>query len=169
MLSSIQLREAMPSDKDVLQYWDEQPHIIASDPNDDWQWENELKFKPSWRQQLIAELNGKPIGFVQIIDPQFEDSGYWGEVGGGKRAIDIWIGEQENLNKGYGTLMMREALSRCFASPEVMEIWIDPLEQNTAARRFYERLGFEFLEIRRFGKDVCAVYRLTRATFQNRR
>ena len=168
-MTSIQLREALPSDLDTLKYWDEQPHIISSDPNDDWDWENELQHKPSWRQQLIAERYGRPIGFIQIIDPQFEDSGYWGEVGAGIRAIDIWIGEKDNLNKGYGTLMMQEALARCFACSGVMEIWIDPLEQNTAARRFYERLGFEFMEIRRFGKDLCAVYRLTRAVYDNQK
>ena len=36
--------------------------------------EEELKRNPAWREQLVAELDGKAIGFVQIIDPYLEDS-----------------------------------------------------------------------------------------------
>jgi hypothetical protein len=85
--------EAPPGGAALLRHWDEQPHVIASDPNDDWQWETELGKSPGWREQLIAQLDGRPIGFVQIIDPACEESHYWGEVPHGLRAIDIWIGE----------------------------------------------------------------------------
>jgi aminoglycoside 6'-N-acetyltransferase len=39
---------------------------------------------------------------------------------------------------------------------------IDPITTNTAAIAFYRRLGFTFLENRRFGQDDCAVHQLTR-------
>ena len=55
-------------------YWDEQPHVIESDPNDDWNWEVELARDPDWREQLIAEVDDVPVGFIQIIDPTREDS-----------------------------------------------------------------------------------------------
>ena len=42
-------------------------------------------------------------------------------------------------------------------------ILFDPLASNTRAHRFYERLGFRFIEQRRFGEDDCFVYRLSRA------
>ena len=76
----INLRPATVNDLTLLRHWDEQPHIIASDPNDDWGWEIELKRTPDWREQLIAEIDGRPIGFIQIIDPALEDSYYWGDV-----------------------------------------------------------------------------------------
>ena len=41
-------------------------------------------------------------------------------------------------------------------------VWIDPLASNEAAIRFYERLGFEFVEERDFGDDHCRVYRFAR-------
>jgi aminoglycoside 6'-N-acetyltransferase len=63
------LRPARPGDAPRLRRWDEAPHVVASDPNDDWGWETELARFPDWREQLIAELNGRPVGFVQIIDP----------------------------------------------------------------------------------------------------
>ncbi len=36
------LRPATYADLTLLRYWDEQPHVVASDPNDDWGWEVEL-------------------------------------------------------------------------------------------------------------------------------
>lgn len=161
--STITLRPATLSDVGLLRSWDEQPQVVAADPNDDWSWEVELARTPTWREQLVAELNDRPIGFIQIIDPAQEDSHYWGDVPANLRAIDIWIGEAAELGKGYGTTMMRLALARCFADPLVTTVLIDPLTNNTRAHRFYERLGFKFLEHRRFGDDDCSVYRLDRA------
>ncbi len=162
-MSLIKLRTANINDLSLLRHWDEQPHVWASDPNDDWGWEIELEKNPVWREQLIAELDGRPLGFIQIIDPLLEESHYWGDVAPDLRAIDIWIGEAGDLSKGYGTTMMKLALERCFAVPKVTAVIIDPLASNTDAHRFYERLGFKFVEPRRFGEDDCFVYRLDRA------
>jgi hypothetical protein len=63
------LRPAAPADLALLRRWDEQPHVMASDPNDDWGWEVELGRSLDWREQLIAEVDGRPVGFIQIIDP----------------------------------------------------------------------------------------------------
>ncbi len=78
MQGVIKLRPATPADLELLCQWDEQAHVIASDPNSDWGWEAELGRNPDWREQLIAELDGRPIGFIQIIDPEHEESHYWG-------------------------------------------------------------------------------------------
>lgn len=163
----VKLRPATPDDLPILQYWDEQSHVIAADPNDDWEWETELHRAPDWREQLLAELDGHPIGFVQIIDPALEETHYWGDVPKGLRAIDIWIGEKSDLGKGYGTIMMQLSLERCFTDPTVEAVLIDPLATNTRAHRFYERLGFRFVERRWFGTDDCLVYRLDRSAWDN--
>lgn len=60
------------------------------------------------------------------------------------------------------------ALDRCFRVPDVTAVVIDPLASNLAARRFYERLGFEEVGPRRFGEDDCVVYRMNRANWQQR-
>jgi aminoglycoside 6'-N-acetyltransferase len=162
----IKLREATINDLALLQHWDAQPHTIASDPSDDWDWEVELIRTPSWREQLVAELDGRPIGFIQIIDPLLEETHYWGDTAPNQRAIDIWIGEADDLGKGYGTAMMQLAIERCFAAKSVNQILIDPLVSNTRAHKFYERIGFEFVELRRFNEDDCYVYKLTREKWQ---
>ena len=163
----MKLRPATPADVGLLRRWDEQPHVIASDPNDDWQWETELARKPDWREQLIAEIDGRPVGFVQIIDPHREETRYWGEVPPALRALDIWIGDPADLGQGYGSRIMNMALARCFADPAVRAVLIDPLAGNVGAHRFYERLGFRFVERRRFGADDCFVYRLDRADYRS--
>lgn len=163
---TLTLRTATIADLELLRRWDEQPHVVAADPNDDWQWETELRRTPEWREQLIAELDGRPIAFVQILDAAREETHYWGDVRENARAIDIWIGEADDLGKGYGTQIMRMALARCFADPTVTAVLIDPLASNTRAHRFYERLGFEFLEDRRFGTDECRVYRMARSQYE---
>lgn len=158
----IKLRPATYHDLELLKYWDSKQHVIDCDPDGDWNWEVELKRKPVWREQLMAELNRKLIGFVQIIDPYQEESHYWGAVKPNKRALDIWIGEEKNLNKGFGSTIMELAIARCFAHPEVDGILVDPLKTNTKAHRFYERLGFEFVEEREFDGITCYVYELRR-------
>ncbi|MBC6994440.1 GNAT family N-acetyltransferase [Neolewinella lacunae] len=158
----LQLRPASLDDLPLLEYWDTQPHVVDSDPSDDWNWAEELAREPPWREQLVAELAGEPIGFLQIIDPYHEETHYWGDVAPNLRAIDIWIGEANHLGQGHGTRMMQLAIERCFRHPEVTGILIDPLKTNTRAHRFYERLGFTFMEERSFENDVCYVYLLPR-------
>jgi aminoglycoside 6'-N-acetyltransferase len=45
----------------------------------------------------------------------------------------------DDLNRGYGTTMMRMAIERCFADPSVTAIINDPLASNSRAQRSYER------------------------------
>lgn len=163
----LSLRKATSNDIDLLKLWDQQSHVIESDPNEDWDWEVELSHEPFWRQQLVAEVNEKAIAFIQIIDPYHEETHYWGDVQKNLRAIDIWIGEENYLNKGYGTEMMNQAINICFNQAEVSAIVIDPLASNAKAHRFYERLGFKFVEERWFGKDLTFVYRLDKINFKN--
>ncbi len=166
-MNSIKLRTENINDLKILRHWDKQPHIIESGV-EDWDWEDQIGTEYDWRESLIAELDGRPIGFMEIIDPYLDEENYWGEnVEPNLRAIDIWIGEEEDLGKGYGTEMMRLALEKCFAPPEVKAVIIDPLASNKDAHRFYKRLGFKFVEERSFDEDDCFVFVLTREDWQN--
>ena len=163
----MRLRLATPDDLALLQSWDRQPHVVAATGSDGvFDWKGELPHHVPWREFLIAEVDGRPIGMMQIIDAAEEETHYWGEAEPNLRAIDIWIGEPGDLGKGYGTQMMRLALERCFADPKVTAVLIDPLASNTAAHRFYERLGFRAVERRTFGADDCIVYRLERGVWR---
>jgi len=175
--STVRLRPAVADDADLLARWDLEPHVIACSTDDP---EAEVAFGGiEWREELadqsdvsfyrIAEVEGRPIGVMQICDPHREPTHYWGEIEPGLRAIDIWIGPSEALGHGYGTRMMTLAIDDCFADPAVSAIVIDPLNSNADAHRFYQRLGFEVVGRRMFDADDCLVHRLERTTWEARR
>jgi aminoglycoside 6'-N-acetyltransferase len=166
----MKLRPMTPADIALLEYWDAKPHVAAAGGDGDWfDWQVELAQNPPWREMLIAEIDGRPVGALQIIDAAEEESHYWGDIGPGFRAIDIWIGEEADLGRGFGSEMMRLAIERCFADARTSAIVIDPLQSNTRAHRFYERCGFKRVGPRRFGPDDCIVYRIDREDWQVRR
>lgn len=174
----ISLRLATRADAELLRQWDRAPHVIAAkhtippteeelaEEEAEWSWDVEVQRTLPWRELLIAEDDGRPVGFLQVIDPALEESHYWGACAPDLRAVDIWLGEPADLGRGYGTEIMRQVLERCFAPAEVTAVIIDPLASNERALRFYRRLGFEHVEDRGFGTDQCAVYQLTRARWR---
>lgn len=163
------------ADVPLFERWSRQPHVIAATTDDpaaeqafeDANWPDELAAQDEYNEYLVAELNGRPIGAMQLIDPNLEKTHYWGEIQPDLRAVDIWIGESDCLGKGYGETMMRLAFQRCFADPAVTAIVIDPLASNKRAHRFYRRLGFEPIGRRMFGDDDCIVHELSRDAWRN--
>ncbi len=173
---ALRLRPATLADADLLASWDREPHVIACSTDDPGaevafggiEWREEFGDQSEVSFYRIAEVGGRPIGVMQIIDPHLEPTHYWGEIEPGLRALDIWIGPKDALGRGWGTEMMRQALDACFADPQVHGVVIDPLASNTDAHRFYQRLGFRPEGRRMFGDDDCLVHRLTRADWEAR-
>ena len=172
----LSLRTATRADIPTLQRWDRDPVVIASTSDDpdaavafgeenDWEENIGLHQSDVW-EYWIAEIDGRPIGAMQMIDPHREPTRYWGDIGPNLRALDIWIGEPDARGKGCGEMMMRLGIARCFSDPATTAIVIDPLASNTRAHAFYQRLGFEPVERRMFGEDDCLVHKLTRADWR---
>ncbi len=172
--SEVRLRPATPDDAELLAIWDREPHVIAcsiDDPEADIafggiQWREEPEDQSEISVYRLAEADGRPIGAMQVCDPHLESTHYWGDTEPNLRAIDIWIGPKDALNRGYGTRMMTLALDAAFAAPEVVAVVIDPLNTNTDAHRFYQRLGFAVVGRRMFGEDDCLVMTLKRADWR---
>lgn len=164
---AISLRIAEPSDVATLKYWDTKPHVIASGGIDDsYDWEKEVARVVPWQEILIAEIDNRPIGVIVAIDPAEEITHYWGEIEANLRALDIWIGEEADLDKGYGTQMMEQVLKRCFSDPKIKAVLVDPLITNIKALNFYEKMGFKQIEQRKFGNDECFVYKIERRDYE---
>ena len=169
------LRTAVLADAALLTAWDAEPHVVrcttdnpdATVARDAGEWESELESPtPHW-EHLVAEVDGRPVGAMLIIDPALEPTHYWGDIGLGLRALDIWIGPADALDRGYGSQMMAQAIDRCFADPAVEAIVIDPLTSNADAHRFYRRMGFNAVGRRTFGEDECLVHRLERTEWRS--
>ncbi|WP_241209640.1 GNAT family N-acetyltransferase [Brevundimonas fluminis] len=171
---TVTLRPATAADAPLLAAWDRQPHVIAcssDDPDaevafDGIDWADELSNSAYELTYVIAEVAGEPVGVMAVCDPHTEPSHYWGEIEPDLRAVDIWIGPPEWLNRGVGTRMMTQMLDRCFAEPRVKAVVIDPLNSNVAAHRFYRRLGFREEGRRTFAADDCLIMRLTRQDWE---
>lgn len=158
------LRLASLADVPLLRHWDSQPHVREAVGPDAgrFDWAEEIPRDFAWREILIGQVSGRPVGVLVIIDPAEEESHYWGDCGPNLRAIDIWLGDAADLGRGYGSAMMRQALDRCFSVPAVTGVLVDPLTKNTRAHRFYRHLGFRPVERRVFGSDDCLVHRIER-------
>jgi aminoglycoside 6'-N-acetyltransferase len=168
----IVLRPATLNDVPLLDLWDLEPDVIPATSDDpdapkafgETSWPDELALVRHDFQYFIAELDGRPIAGLQVIDPHTEPTMYWREVQPHLRAIDIWIGSAADRGQGFGRQVMRLAIEACFRDADVRAIIIDPLVSNTRAHTFYQRLGFRPEGIRELGEDddVCLVHRLTR-------
>lgn len=164
---TMRLRSATLADLPTLLAWDDDPDVDASGGADDgFDWGAELPRRVGWREILIVEAHGRPVGVVVAIDPLLEETRYWGACEPGLRALDVWIGAASDRGRGFGAAMMRLALERCFAEPSVSAVLLDPLAANVRACRFYERLGFTAVDRRLFGEDDCVVYRLERSAWR---
>lgn len=154
----------------MLERWDTNPAVVAATSDDDsaerafggLDWREEIRHDSDVSYYLIAEVDGRPVGALQICDPHAEPTHYWGDIQSNLRAIDIWLAAESDRGKGYGREMMRLAHERCFADAAVTAVVIDPLVTNTRAIAFYERLGYATIGRRRFGDDDCLVLELTR-------
>jgi len=166
---SVIFRAATIDDSYLLKNWDLDEAVEYSGGDDDcYDWDYELPRNVDWREFLIAEVDAVPIGMIVLIDALREESHYWGQdVPTDSWAIDIWIGDQEHRSKGYGALMMQQALQRCFVNHGASSVLIDPLQSNHRAIKFYRRVGFTDVGPRQFENDDCLVMSMTRDMFEN--
>ena len=150
---------------ELLTRWEDDADVAAAlgGRSADWyDWPTELVRDVPWRELLIVERDGRPIGFMQLIDASEEESHYWGNVEAGTRALDIWIGSPEDWGCGLFAPAMQAAVRRIFQQHGAETIVIDPQVSNRRAIAFYERLGFDRIGVRELDGDSCLVMHLRR-------
>lgn len=163
----VELRSMTVHDVAVLVRWDDDADVAAAigGRGADWyDWPAELIRDVPWRELLIIEQAGRPIGFLQLIDASDEESRYGGDIEPGMWALDIWIGSPNDRGRGLGAEAMKLALGRVFDQHGAEMVVIDPAVDNRRAVAFYEKLGFERVGVREFGDDECLVMHLSRGS-----
>lgn len=117
---------------------------------------------------FIILLDDKPIGHIQywdihtrdIINTENKDH-FTGESKG-TYGIDLFIGEEEYLGKGYGTQALMVFTSALFEKYGAEKIVIDPDADNTNAMRCYEKVGFTFVRFAEGGSGKVAIMELVK-------
>jgi aminoglycoside 6'-N-acetyltransferase len=96
---------------------------------------------------LIITYDGEPVGYIQRYFPR-DHPDYWGhqKFPGDTAGIDLFIGEEAYLHRGFGPLVIRKFLEEhVFADGKSKYCIIDPDPANKAAIRAYEKVGFRYL------------------------
>ena len=89
--------------------------------------------KPNISSLILTE-NGEMVGTASFCPSRFEDMAGWGEI------VSIYL-LPNFMGKGYGKMLFAEAV-RGLEEVGFRDIFLWVLEENTNARRFYERQGF---------------------------
>lgn len=133
---------------DVITVWLNKPHVK------EWRNDNltEEEIKSKYRNRIgsdtilpfIAYLDDKPIGFIQYYYAKKIGDDWWPNEMEGTVGIDQFIGEEEYINRGYGTQMIGQFLEKLFSDNKLKKVITDADEKNHRAIRCYEKLGFCF-------------------------
>jgi aminoglycoside 6'-N-acetyltransferase len=116
---------------------------------------------------FIIYLDDNPIGFIQCCDLfsyktiAENPSGLFTDEEKGTYCIDLFIGEKEYLNKGYGTQIVKLFSELLFDRFTARKILIDPASTNKRAIRCYEKAGFQFVGKKFDGVTNCTVMMLS--------
>jgi len=77
--------------------------------------------------------------------------------------MDIFIGEEDYLNQGYGTVIVKAFVKYVFEYFIAKILLIDPAESNKRAIHCYEKAGFKYIKTANDGVTDCHVMK-----FKNR-
>jgi aminoglycoside 6'-N-acetyltransferase len=93
---------------------------------------------------FIAEYHGRAMGYLQWYRLRTEpEHPAVGLAPPDSAAIDLFIGEDNYLHRGYGSVMIRAFLREVvFAEPDIGHCAIDPCSGNTVAIAAYRKVGF---------------------------
>ena len=97
----------------------------------------------------ISYIGDKPFGFLMtsLVEGPYKYDDHidkWYEEGKETITLDLLIGPEEFLGKGFGHRMIQEFLLDKF--PNEFKVLIDPEASNTKAIHVYEKAGFKKIE-----------------------
>jgi aminoglycoside 6'-N-acetyltransferase len=138
--SPYDFRPVAPADFPLLGAWLAQPHVAEWWDGDGLAEIAQALEDPS-TEPCIVSLDGRPIGYIQVYDPNAEPDHPYRDQIPGTLGIDQFIGEPDLVGIGHGSRLVAAFAERLFAggAPRVI---IDPDPRNARAIRAYEKAGF---------------------------
>ena len=93
------------------------------------------KLNEKKQELLIIQCDNIDIGYTQVYKYEEEDNTY---------EFDIFIGEEEYLSKGIGTIVINELCRKIFNKAD--KIVLRPFKRNIRAVKCYLKCGFEIVD-----------------------
>lgn len=166
-LNQITFRKLLHSDLPLMHTWLNKPHVHEWYDNDK---ENTIEAitarygpkidgkKPTNCYLVLYE--GKAFGYIQTyIVSDWPEFGNYVGYDEHTASIDLFIGEQEFLGKGFGSVMIKTFLKTVvFANPTIRTCIIGPEPQNARAIRAYEKAGFKHVKTVQIPGDKSPTY-----------
>jgi aminoglycoside 6'-N-acetyltransferase len=130
-------------DFEIIRPWLATPHVAQwwGDPREQFALISEDLDHPAMDQFIVSQSD-RPFAYLQCYDPTaWPDTGF-GEQPDGTRGIDQFIGEEEMVDRGHGSALIRLFVDRLLRSG-VPRTVTDPDPRNARAIRAYEKAGFQ--------------------------
>jgi aminoglycoside 6'-N-acetyltransferase len=130
-------------DFEIIRRWLATPHVAQwwGDPREQFALISEDLDHPAMDQFIVSQSD-RPFAYLQRYDPTaWPDTGF-GEQPDGTRGIDQFIGEEEMVDRGHGSALIRLFVDRLLRSG-VPRTVTDPDPRNARAIRAYEKAGFQ--------------------------
>lgn len=136
---------------DLLYVWLQKPHVKEWWDDHLTDEEIKLKYKKNIGNLIvppfIVYFDDKPIGFIQYYFANQVGNGWWPDESDGTVGVDLFVGEENCINRGVGTQILQAFLSELFKNhPDIEKVIADPNPKNHRARRCYEKAGFKFVK-----------------------
>jgi RimJ/RimL family protein N-acetyltransferase len=97
---------------------------------------------------FIVEVDHQPVAYTQLYDIRNypgADSIPEVQLLASCTGLDIFIGDEAYVGKGFGTAILKEVLSQ-YVVPTHDACFVDPDKSNLKAIRAYEKAGFRILQ-----------------------
>lgn len=112
---------------------------------------------------FVIYMNDQPIGYIQCCDLYAyrtrcpKPKGLFIHENQGTFCVDLFIAENDFLNKGCGTKIIKLFTQKLIDEFGAKKILIDPAASNKRAIRCYEKAGFTILKNAHDGITECTV------------
>jgi RimJ/RimL family protein N-acetyltransferase len=93
---------------------------------------------------FVVYLQDMPIGYVQYYRVNQTGDSWWLNESDDVVGIDQFIGEEDYINRGFGTDMIRQFIAKLFSDMTIKKIIIGVDKNNQRAIRCYEKAGICF-------------------------
>ncbi len=158
----------------LWQKWVEKPHVKEVWFIEGYETPNYIYQKINgngYDYPFVIYLDSVPIGYVVCCDLYAyrmkcpAPKGLFTNENPGTFCMDLFIGEENYLNRGYGTKIVQAFIQYVFRNFNAQVLLIDPGVANQRAIRCYEKAGFQFVEIAHDGITDAYVMKVEKEQF----